>query len=174
MKITTDKRAALMGLISAITTTLVCIIFTYVIYNLIGGRNFNGKDELTEVINGISFVTVQNVGIIISAIISAAILRYNHTKFLPIYLTISVITYIALFYAVGFGTGAIILHVAIIDNSFLAPLNGFDYLQYALIPFPLGAAIGTIASICVNEIRNYKTKNKRMKATEELAQCIKD
>jgi len=157
MNITNWKRTVLLGFISAIATTIICIAFTYFIESLTNGQNFTGKNEL-PIINGIPFKAVIISGGIISiilSIISILILRYNAKEFLIVYLAISIVTYIVLLFVVWF------IVIGVLGNS---TLNSFDYMFYSIFLFPIGAGIGTIISIIIsiiiNEIRNRIIKLK--------------
>jgi len=161
MKITTWKRAVLLGVASAAATTLWCIIFTFVTVSLTGKIFFSNigpppEKEINDILNIVALVSA----IIVSAFISAIILRYNSAKFLKAYLPVRIATYATLLFAVYFS-------IAIIDDFFgrdsnvsqyleNSPLNSWDYFVYALYMFPAGFAIGTIIAIVINTIKNHK------------------
>ena len=160
MRIKNWRNAVLSGIISAAATILACIIFTYVLDILLRGKNFAGK-EFTSVINGISFIAVQITGGIISALIPLLILRYSSSKFLFAYLPVSVSIYLALCLAIQFGLSQWILYELHANTKgsifYNSPLNSFDYLCYCVFTFPIGATVGTMLSIVINEIRNRKS-----------------
>ena len=136
----------LMGVISAFATTFGCIAFAYIMSALTGGIPVTTTNMTPDIQTVDSFFVpiILIIGGVISALISFFILRYSFTKFLISYLPISITIYAALFFVVQ----------SIDINK--TPLNSWDYLLYYIILFPVGAAVGTITSIIINQVRNHR------------------
>lgn len=149
MKISNWRRALLMGVISAFATTLGCIAFTYIINILTGEIAVVSVSMYPDMqtLAGVYVPIVLISGGVLSALISLLLLRYTSAKFLFVYLPISMMLYIALYLFVYF----IILPLA--KNTALCT---WDFLLYSTILFPAGAAVGTLISIILNQVKNHK------------------
>ena len=146
MKISNWWRALLMGVISAFATTLVCIVFTYVVHTLTNGVPVFPVSLYPDMQTVDSFYipVVLIIGSVLSALVSLSLLRYTSVKFLFVYTPISIVLYVSSYF--------VIQSIDIINT----PLNSWDYLLYYIMLFPLGAVVGTIISIITNQVRNYR------------------
>ena len=150
MKISNWRRALWMGVISAFATTLGCIVFTYIMNILTGGIavvSVSMYPDMQTIASVYVPIVLMSSGVL-SALISLLLLRYTSAKFLLVYLPVSMTLYIALYLSVYF----IVLPLA--KNTALCT---WDFLLYSTILFPAGAAVGTLLSIIINQVKNHRT-----------------
>lgn len=146
MRIDSWKKSVNYGLLYAVITFGVFTVFTcFVHYILLQGEEFIGKDETVYYIRGISFYTVNAVGVVLSMMVPILFLRYKSIKYLPLNLLVSSIFY-CLLYIVFLCFGEII------SFGLLYPLENFDTIIYAIIAFPIGSFIGSIIAIVINAV----------------------
>ncbi len=149
MKINNWRRAILMGVISAFATTLGCFVFTYIL-NILTGELAVVSVSMYPDMQRIASVYVPIVligGGVLSALISLLLLRYTSAKFLLAYLPVSMTLYIVLYLSVYF----IVLPFA--KNTALCT---WDFLLYYTVLFPAGAAVGTLLSIIINQVKHHR------------------
>lgn len=152
MKITSGKKAILIGFFYAVLIFVIYIGFTYMINYLTGGKPFVTKGETFEFINGISFGLVKITGIVLSAIIPMLLLRYRSVDAFMLCIFIAIICYIILFVVMVFGILSSLPVELILD----CPLNTFDAMIYGLVIFPIGSIIGMIGTGIINSFINRK------------------
>ena len=141
VKIDSWKNANKSALIQAVLSALFCIIYTYVIMFLTGGEEFVGKHPTYEIVNGIRYDVVLVICGILSGVIPILLLRYEKSKFLTLYLPMSIIYYFVLMLLCVF---------FVIDDN-------FDLISYAIISVPIGSFIGTMIAMLINL---YRRNNK--------------
>ena len=141
VKIDSWKNANKSALIQAVLSALFCIIYTYVIMFFTGGEEFVGKHPTYEIVNGIRYDVVLIICGILSGVIPILLLRYEKSKFLILYLPMSIIYYFVLMLLCVF---------FVIDDN-------FDLITYAIISVPIGSFIGTMIAILINL---YRRNNK--------------
>ena len=107
----------------------------------IGGEEFVGKHPTYEIVNGIRYDVVLVICGILSGVIPILLLRYEKSKFLTLYLPMSIIYYFILMLLCVF---------FVIDDN-------FDLITYAIISVPIGSFIGTMIAILINL---YRRNNK--------------
>ena len=95
-KIDSWKNANKSALMQAISSALFCIVYTYVIMIFTGGEEFVGKQPTQEIVNGIRHDVVLVICGILSGVIPMVLLRYEKSKFLVLYLPMSIIYYFVL------------------------------------------------------------------------------
>ena len=93
IKINSWKNANKSALMQAILSALFCIVYTYVIMIFTGGEEFVGKQPTQEIVNGIRHDVVLVICGILSGVIPIVLLRYEKSKFLVLYLPMSIIYY---------------------------------------------------------------------------------
>ena len=141
VKIDSWKNANKSALIQAVLSALFCIIYTYVIMFFTGGEEFAGKHPTYEIVNGIRYDVVLVISGILSGVIPILLLRYEKSKFLTLYLPMSIIYYFVIMLLCVF---------FVIDDN-------FDLITYAITSVPIGSFIGTMIAILINL---YRRNNK--------------
>ena len=141
IKIDSWKNANKSALMQAISSALFCIVYTYVIMIFTGGEEFVGKQPTQEIVNGIRHDVVLVICGILSGVIPIVLLRYEKSKFLVLYLPMSIIYYFVVM---------LLCVLFVIDDN-------FDLLAYTLTSVPIGSFIGTIIAILINL---YRRNNK--------------
>jgi len=151
MRMNSWRNAALVGVIYPIATFVAYIAFTYFISFLTNGEPFITKDETLDMVAGIPFDYIRVGGVILSAIISMAILWYDDTEYFGLCISISFVFYIALCFADFISLA-----------PYFEPLNTFDSIYYMTIIFPIGSGIGMIGSLVINEIVNWRRQKREI------------
>lgn len=149
-KITTWKSTVTQGLrLGSISFLLLTIFTCFLHYIILSGESYIGKSEINDIINGISFCTVNVLCGILATVVPIFFLRYTRITFLILILFISSCTYLLL-YIVCVCCGEFI------SFGLLYPMEEFDTIIYALISFPVGSCVGTMVSVITNTVINNK------------------
>ena len=157
MKINSGKKALLCGVIYGILTFIIYVAFTCFLYYFFDGENFVYKGETRETLNGISFISVEIIGGIISSLIPIFLMRYNSSDYYISSVFIGALLYAFLFVMVFF-VGLSSMPLSLVQEC---PLNSFDALIYGVFVFPFGAIVGMLITPIINYIINRKhTKTK--------------
>lgn len=140
IKIDSWKNANKSALIQAGLSVLFCVIYTYVIMIFTRGEEFVGKQPTQEIVNGIRHDIVLVLCGILAGVIPIILLRYTDSKFLSLYLPMSIIYYFVIM---------LLCVLFVIDDN-------FDLITYALTSVPVGSCIGTVFAILINLYRRDK------------------
>ncbi len=138
MKIDSGKKAVIGGIIYAAVTFFTFLLFTIVLYYLLDREFFVYYDESREIVNGIHFLLVKVIAMILSAIIPVVMLKCNKFDYYGIVLCVAPVIYGIMFIAVS-RFSIFMLAEANVD---LTIINSFDSLIFGLWCFPFGAVVG--------------------------------
>ena len=141
IKIDSWEKANKSALLQATLSVLFCIVYTYVIMIFTRGEEFVSKQPTHEIINGIRHDVILVLCGILAGLIPIILLRYTESKFLSLYLPMSIIYYFVIM---------LLCVLFVIDDN-------FDLIAYTLTSVPIGSFIGTIIAILINL---YRRNNK--------------
>lgn len=151
MKVNSNKKAVVAGVILGTCVFFAYALFTCFLYYLLNGENFVYKGETRDIINGISFNVVKNVAVVISAVTPILLIRYKKIAHYGLSIFIAMILYIV-YFVVYF----VCLSSMPIEMALKFPMNSFDALIYGIFNFPLGAIIGILLNCGINFLHNKK------------------
>lgn len=138
MKNVSAKKACLEGMLCGVGIFAAYILFAHFWYYILGGQMFVTISD-TAAVNGIPFVAVEALAVIISGVLTFLLTRKKLSCRCLLFILVAVLTYILCVSA----EAALIVSLPNPLHPFFLALNTFDSIIYAVL-FPIGALIGGI------------------------------
>ncbi len=135
------KKALISAFVQALLAATICIIYSNIIAALTGGKEFIGKADQYNEINGIRQDVVLVICGVLSATIPILLLRYKRIKHLLMYAFATFLFYVSF----------VAFVVLCIDDIVY---NIFDYIYNALMAVPIGLLVGIAIVVVFNKIQS--------------------